>query len=240
MAGGSTAGPFGAWLQGYLRGGAVPCGSCNACCRASYFVHIQADEVETLRRIPRKYLVRAPRPREQDAVMDQSAAGRCPMLCGEACSIYQHRPQTCRDYDCRAFAAAGISLGTGPRNAINERIWQWHFEYPTELDAQLHAAVRAAASFLRTRSESLPAELRPADPKELARAAVGVHALFLRPEAASDEALVSAVVRRLEQLAGEGSARLRQERRGERDEAAHARAEGHCGVRSEAARVQRG
>lgn len=122
------------------------------------------------------------------------------MLCGDGCSIYAHRPRTCRDYDCRAFAAAGIGLGSGPRHAINERVWQWRFEYPTELDARLHAAVCAAASFLQAHAESFPAALRPEDPKQLASAAVGVHALFIEPWRASDEALALAVVRRLEAL----------------------------------------
>jgi hypothetical protein len=126
------------------------------------------------------------------------------MLRGEGCSIYAHRPKTCRDYDCRAFAAAGISLGTGPRNAINERVWRWRFEYPTELDARLHAAMRAAASFLQARGDALPVALRPRDPKQLARAAASVHELFVDADHASDEDLLHAVTGRLQELTGQG------------------------------------
>ena len=35
--------------------------------------------------------------------------GRCPMLTDAGCSIYAHRPRTCRTFDCRVFTAAGLS-----------------------------------------------------------------------------------------------------------------------------------
>ena len=37
--------------------------------------------------------------------------GHCPMLIDDKCSIYEHRPITCRSYDCRIFPAAGIVAG---------------------------------------------------------------------------------------------------------------------------------
>jgi hypothetical protein len=131
------------------------------------------------------------------------------MLNGDACSIYAHRPQTCRNYDCRAFAAAGIGLGSGPRSAVNERIWQWRFEYPAELDAQRHCAVRAAAAFLQRRSDLLPADLRPTEPGQLAKAAIIVHELFLETAAppllattsVADTDVADAIIRRLQHLA---------------------------------------
>lgn len=127
------------------------------------------------------------------------------MLKADACSIYAHRPQTCRNYDCRAFAAAGISLGTGPRSAVNERVWQWRFEYPTELDAQLHCAVRAAAAFLQRRRDLFPEQLRFSDPGQLAKAAIAAHELFLETddsslrvtERATDVDIAEAIIRRL-------------------------------------------
>lgn len=208
----AKAGPFSAWLRRYLRvqsergeSADVPCGECNACCRSSYFIHIHSDERDTLRRIPRTYLARAPRPHEQDSIMDHDGHGRCPMLAGDACSIYDHRPQTCRRYDCRAFAAAGIGLGSGPRTAINDRVWRWRFDYPTEQDAQRHCAMRAAATFLQAHADLLPAPLRPTDPGQLARAAARVHDLFLETDAqpllattsATEAELAAAISRRL-------------------------------------------
>jgi hypothetical protein len=211
----ALAGPFSTWLQGYLHAQSqlgmsanVPCGECNACCRSSYFIEIRADERETLRRIPHTYLARAPRPHERNSIMEHDVRGRCPMLRGDACSIYESRPRTCRNYDCRAFAAAGISLGSGPRSAINERVWQWRFEYPTELDTRLHCAVRAAAKFLQAHRELFPAALTPSDPQQLAKAAISVHELFLESDdppsrattRATDRELADAVRRKLQRL----------------------------------------
>lgn len=209
------AGAFSEWLRRYRRmqtraerSTDVPCGECNACCRSSYFIHIRADEHETLRRIPKAYLARAPHPHESDSIMDHDSHGRCPMLVNGACSLYAHRPQTCRNYDCRVFAAAGIALGSGPRSAVNERVWQWRFRYPTLLDAQSHCAVRSAAAFLQRRSELLPAQLVPADPGQLAKAAISVHELFLETDApplqattsGSDTDIADAITRRLRRL----------------------------------------
>jgi len=140
--------------------------------------------------------------------MDHDSHGRCPMLIGDACSIYDYRPQTCRNYDCRVFAAAGIALGSGPRSAVNERVWQWRFHYPAELDAQSHCAIRSAAAFLQRRSELFPAQLVPTDPGLLAKAAIGVHELFLETDAppllvttsGSDTDLADAISRRLRRL----------------------------------------
>jgi hypothetical protein len=213
-----NAGAFSTWLQHYScvqtqpqQGADVPCGACNACCRSSYFIHIRAEEHETLRRIPSAYLARAPRPHEGDWIMDHRSDGRCPMLVDNSCSIYAHRPQTCRNYDCRAFAAAGINLGSGPRSAVNERVWKWRFDYPTELDAQRHCAVRSAAAFLQHRSELFPAELVPTDPGQLAKSAIGIHGLFLEADAprspattnGSDTDIADAISRRLRLLTEE-------------------------------------
>jgi len=184
----------------------VPCGTCDACCRSSYYIQIRADEHETLRRIPSACLARAARPEQHDSILDQNVHGRCPMLAEDGCSIYAHRPQTCRKYDCRAFAAAGISLGTGPQSPVNERIWQWSFDYPTELDAQRHCAVRAAAAFLQRRRTLFPGYLMLADPGQLAKAAVVSHELFLDmgdpplrvTSSPADSEIVDAILRRLQ------------------------------------------
>jgi hypothetical protein len=216
-----AAGVFSKWLRHYMRvqaqpeqGADVPCGDCNACCRSSYFIHIRAEEHDTLEQIPSSHLARAGRPHEYDSIMNQNCGGRCPMLVDNRCSIYAHRPQTCRNYDCRAFAAAGIGLGSGPRAAINERVWQWRFEYPTDLDAQRHSAVQAAAAFLQRRADLLLPAHAPTDAGQLAKAAIAVHELFLETDAPplhataspADADLAAAISRRLKRLADERAA----------------------------------
>ena len=112
------AGPFGAWLasaraslRGDGRGMDVPCGDCVGCCTSSLFVHVRPEESATLAVIPSRLLVRAPgRPRGH-RLLGFAEDGSCPMFTARACSIYAQRPRTCRDYDCRMFAAAGIDAG---------------------------------------------------------------------------------------------------------------------------------
>src|SRR5687767_16035711 len=109
------AGYFGAWLaaaraslRGEGQGLEVPCGDCAGCCTSSLFVHISPGETETLAIIPAKLLVRAPgRPRGHK-LLGFAEDGSCPMVKQRRCSIYEHRPRTCRDYDCRMLAAAGL------------------------------------------------------------------------------------------------------------------------------------
>lgn len=196
-------GQFSRWLRDYLRAqtqaepsAQVPCGDCNACCKASYFIPIHSDERETIAHIPAARLTRSPRASEPQWALDQSCGDRCSMLVDGACSIYGQRPRACRRFDCRVFAAAAVSLGSGPRAAVNERVWQWRFDYPSELDAACQSAVLAAAAFLQRRADLLDPDLAPVDAGELAKAAVFVHELFLEPNAASlapDATLAAAV-----------------------------------------------
>jgi Fe-S-cluster containining protein len=154
------AGDFSAWLramQAALRDGVaaeVPCGGCTACCTASQFVHIEPDETETLAHIPPGLLFPAPgRPRGH-VLLGYDEQGHCPMLVDGCCSIYEHRPRTCRTYDCRIFAAAGLDVDAeDDRKApIARRASRWRFAFPTDDDRRRHAAVRAAARSVRATS----------------------------------------------------------------------------------------
>lgn len=107
------------------------------------------------------------------------------MLVDGACSIYSQRPRACRRFDCRVFAAAGVAPGSGPRAAVNERVWQWRFEYPSDFDAECQNAVLAAAQFLQRRRDLIHPDVAPADAGELAKAAVFVHEVFLESNASS-------------------------------------------------------
>jgi len=175
-----AAGEFSSWLATIRKGGAseVPCGDCNACCRASYFVHIKAHEADAIEHIPKALRVPAPGQPEGNTVMGFSDAGCCPMLRDGQCSIYQHRPQTCRDYDCRIFAACGIAAGETDKQAVNEQIARWRFDYPTETDKREQRAVVAAMKFLQTRRELFDVEVLPDNPTQLALLALSAYHLF--------------------------------------------------------------
>ena len=183
------AGSFSAWLeeiQGAIRGtrdADVPCGGCTACCTSSQFVHIAPDETDALAHIPRELLFPAPRAPKGHVVMGYDERGHCPMLVDGACTIYAHRPRTCRTYDCRVFAAAGLDAADDDKPAIAERARRWQFRMDDPDDATRQGAVRAAVAFLRDRSTELPAEAVPRTATHLAATAVAIHRTFLRDEA---------------------------------------------------------
>jgi Fe-S-cluster containining protein len=129
----------------------VPCGGCTACCRSSQFVHIAPDETDTLAHISPDLLFPAPRMPGGHLLLGYDERGHCPMLVDDRCSIYEHRPRTCRTYDCRVFTAAGVDPD---QPAIAERTRRWRFDYPTDVDREEQAAVLAAAAQLRDNADS--------------------------------------------------------------------------------------
>jgi Fe-S-cluster containining protein len=176
-----SAGPFLVWLgeigaaiEG--RGEAdVACGECTACCRSGQFVLVGPEERDALAHIPAELLFPAPHlPGHQ--VLGYDAEGRCPMLGERGCTVYEHRPRTCRTYDCRVFAASGVAAD---KPLVAERASAWAFEHPTPEDASAHDAVRRAAAWLTEHADELPEQVRPPHPTAIAVLAVQIHAEFL-------------------------------------------------------------
>jgi uncharacterized protein len=192
------AGEFSAWLRamrGALAGGPgmdVACGDCVGCCTSSYFVKVRAHEHATLPLIAREHLVPAPGAANGDLVMAAHADGRCPMFVAARCSIYPHRPETCRTFDCRIFAAAGLQAGDD-KPVINERVSRWRFEYPTGRDRDEQRAVAAAARYLRQHPVRFPGGRVPSRPSEVAVLAVKTYTVFL-DQPATDPETVDAIL----------------------------------------------
>jgi hypothetical protein len=146
------AGNFSKWLAGMeaaLRGecdAEVPCNGCTACCTASQFVHVAPDETDTLAHIPPALLFPAPGLPRGNVVLGYDEHGRCPMLIDGRCSIYEHRPRTCRTYDCRVFAATGIDvdLDDATKVEIGRRVRRWQFDFADDADRASRDAVLAA------------------------------------------------------------------------------------------------
>jgi hypothetical protein len=179
------AGEFSAWLGGMqaaLSGTGesdVPCGGCTACCRSSQFIHIGPDETRALASIPEALLFSAPGLPDGHRLMGYDELGHCPMLVDDACSIYESRPATCRTYDCRVFAAAGVRDDDPDKGRIARRAQRWIFTYDS-IDAQVqHAAVTRAADFLTIHDGVLPDRLAPANATQLAVLSVAIHDCFL-------------------------------------------------------------
>ena len=177
------AGRFSTWLsdmRAALRSEGVadvPCAGCTACCRASQFIPIGPHEHDTLEHIPAELLFPAPNLPPGHLVLGYDGRGHCPMLVDNRCSIYPHRPKTCRTYDCRLFAATGVSVdGDDPPKAeIAARVRRWRFGFPTPADRAEGDAARAAAAWL----ERHPAGTAPRTATQRAVMAIEVLDAFI-------------------------------------------------------------
>jgi hypothetical protein len=105
------------WRAFVYGEGNVPCGDCRGCCRAGYAIglsHAEAAKLAELKPddkvftwIDGKHAVIMPLPN-----------GRCPMLAeDDTCSVYDHRPMACRQYDCRDLALASVRIRSSPHDA---------------------------------------------------------------------------------------------------------------------------
>jgi Fe-S-cluster containining protein len=181
-----AAGPFSDWLRKMRRslkgneGMDVPCGDCVGCCVSGYSLQLRPDDHQAAARIPATFVVNAAGFAKGDLTVRALENGLCPMLDAGKCSIYSVRPQTCLDYDCRIFAAAGIDAGGEDKAVINKRVREWRFSYPAHTDELEHAAVRAAATFIRDRRDSFTVRV-PAGPMGIAVFAIKAYEVFLDP-----------------------------------------------------------
>ena len=177
---------FSTWLRTVrraLRTGEaveVPCGDCRGCCTSSYFVHIEADETESLAAVPDELKFPVPGRGAAGAVLGYDRRGHCPMFDGGGCSIYESRPRTCRVYDCRVFTATGLTVGD-ERPVIARRSARFRFELADADDRAELAAVRAAARFLVDHAAAFPPGFVPENPTQQAVVALKVYEAFLAP-----------------------------------------------------------
>jgi hypothetical protein len=191
---GVEAGDFGAWLiqaHAVLRGATgsrVPCGDCTGCCTSSYSLELRPTDTAALDCIPANALFRSQGSAADNWTVRPNADGTCPMLSCGKCTIYARRPQTCVDYDCRVFAAAGIDAGGAERAVINRRVHAWRFEYATDEDRRVHAAITAAAAFIRAARANFPAGTAPVNALGVAALALRVYPVFLPPGPTGDVA----------------------------------------------------
>ena len=118
------------------------------------------------------------------------------MLQDGTCRIYAMRPQTCREYDCRLFAACGIEAGGAEKQAVNTRVAQWRFEYPNPQDEAEQQALRTAVEFIQLHRAALSLDQGTLHPTQLALLAIEVFEIFL-PEQSLAEHDKIAHIRRI-------------------------------------------
>lgn len=179
-----SAGNFNTWIHNFIesrktsKGMTVSCGDCRACCTSSYFIHIETDETKTLSLIPKELLFSAPGLPKGHVLMGYNEQGHCPMFKDNKCSIYEFRPQTCRNFDCRIFAATGL-YESQDKPLLVKRIKTWQFEFPNDIDKEKYKAIKNAVHFLQEYTEAFPKGFVPLNPSPLALLAIRIHDLFL-------------------------------------------------------------
>jgi uncharacterized protein len=179
------AGSLGQWLatmRAVLRNeqvADVPCDGCVGCCISSYAIPLRPTDKVALEAVPARFLGLPVDGRL--ARMNHRPDGTCPMLKANRCSIYADRPQTCRDYDCRIYAATGL-LPDGNRPVIRDRVLEWRFGMDTEEESAQGAALRRAASFIREHAALFPPDTRPGSAAAAAVLALKTWSLFAGKE----------------------------------------------------------
>lgn len=177
--GSTDAGDYLEWLESTLaslvgrKDAVVPCGDCQACCRAGYFIPVRKDDWAARKVIPSKLLVHLPmNDAHGTALLVTTRDGRCAVHQNGGCSIYPHRPQACREYDCRIFAAAGVTAGSLRVDARAER---WRFQYRSAASRRAHSATRAVARLMIEHADAFPGRRAPTRPADIAVAALKAH-----------------------------------------------------------------
>jgi Fe-S-cluster containining protein len=206
--------PFAAWLRGAVstlvddQPAEVPCGECNACCRTFHQIHLRPGEKRARKRLPKEYLSVAPGLPPGYLLLGFTETGACPVLIGGRCTIYEDRPLVCRTYDCRMYAATGV---TPDRGEIAAQVRRWRFSYPAAEDRELHEGVLAAVRFIRQQPACLPSEAARRQPIRVATLAVAAHEKFLtgatvgaRGRPVRDQDRVRALADANEELFGDG------------------------------------
>lgn len=98
---------------------------------------------------------------------------------GGDCSIYPSRPSTCRTFDCRVLAVAGLRIDGKWNDRINEQVKAWRFSFSSENGQQQMKAIKSAANFIQQHPGAFPGRRAPSEPTTIAVLAIKVHAVFL-------------------------------------------------------------
>jgi len=158
------------------------------------FIHIKPEETQTIQRIPRPLLFPAPGLPKGHVLMGYNDKGHCPMLVDNECCIYEYRPQTCRDYDCRVFAATGVAVDQQTQAEIADRVKAWVFHYESEESREEHMILKEAAAFLQKNRDLFPQGSLPSYPVQLAALAVRIYRLFAAAKMHNDASAMSDAV----------------------------------------------
>lgn len=177
------AGEFSDWVNSFIETmkgespGDVPCGDCVGCCTSSKFILVRPSDSEAKSAIPKELLFKAPGLPKGFELMGYDEQGHCPMFMNGKCSIYESRPETCRQYDCRVLAATGADV-KDESAVIAERVNSWQFSFRDSSSAGMEKAIKRSMAFLKEYPGRFPDGYIPRSDSQLAALAIRVHKEF--------------------------------------------------------------
>lgn len=175
---------FTSWLNDFIKTlegkkqGYVPCGDCVGCCTSSYFIHIKPTDQKSLKHIPRELMFPAPGLPKGNYLLGYDENGHCPMFKEGLCSIYDYRPETCRQYDCRVYPATGI-FPDDKKSQIYKKARGWTFDITSSNDLDVFNAVQKASTFLMKYQCLFPKCFYPRNAPQQAVLAIRIHPDFI-------------------------------------------------------------
>lgn len=179
-----NAGEFSSWIEEFTRtmrgvgGGSVPCGECVGCCTSAKFIHIRPTDKDAINVIPKELMFQAPGLPNGYYLLGYNEEGHCPLFKSGKCSIYNSRPETCRQYDCRVLAATNVRV-TDESEEITRKVNSWEFEFSSDESIELHNSVKLAAEFLSNYKNEFPDGYLPSQSTQLSVMAIRVHSIFI-------------------------------------------------------------
>lgn len=129
------------WLKHYLRttqritngdptaATKVPCGTCQSCC---FHKRVEVREGDDL-----AHLDTEPDPETGGLKLRKRADGGCIHLGPKGCSVYEHRPAVCRQYDCRAYSLIGMVVKYPDAIGNTHNAPVWNFGVPRTRDEKI-------------------------------------------------------------------------------------------------------
>jgi Fe-S-cluster containining protein len=133
-------------LRGISVTAHVPCNGCTACCHQRIDINPVFESVDEAKR----HLEMTQD--EYGYCLQRRDDGACIHLGPEGCTVYEHRPISCRAYDCRIYA---LAANGGPVPVAQGRKYlspAWEFHIRSERDAMIRDAfLLGAAPWLLSR-----------------------------------------------------------------------------------------
>lgn len=125
------------YMQGFKSGNPdVPCNGCNKCCKSFKEISITDSESKNLNHLAK----------DGKLFLKLKENGECSYLVDNKCSIYNNRPKTCKEYDCRIYALANIRPENFPHPS-EDGVGIFVLRNKTRDDEIMAAATAMAASY---------------------------------------------------------------------------------------------